>query len=156
MRVAVEDGGDDVAGRGADALAPAHKPRGRPLEMRLVRLRPVRGIGGVASLAHAPEMDGDAFALVKNLEHRRRQPHVDRGAQQRIGHAIEVPLDRDVVVDVHLGGLPLGKLVRGGRQRAEGGPIDRREQAAPGPGEFLKRAVVEHGAQPRQLLIQGA
>jgi hypothetical protein len=49
MRTIGEDGGDEGRGLGADGFRPLDQARRRPLEMMLVGLGHVRGIGAVAA-----------------------------------------------------------------------------------------------------------
>ena len=46
-------------------------------------------------------MRGDPLALEKDLDDTRRQPDFDFAASEAVGHAVEVRLDLDVVIDAN-------------------------------------------------------
>ena len=57
------------------------------------------GDGGVLVIAAGAQMRGDPLALEEDLDGARRQPHLDLAAGEAVGHAVEMRLDLDVVVD---------------------------------------------------------
>ena len=59
-----------------------------------------------------------ALSLVKDLHRGRRGAHFHGLPGQRIGHAVEAPVELDVIVDVHRGLRPLGQIETLGRQAA--------------------------------------
>ena len=50
-------------------------------------------------VAAGAQMDGDAFALVENLDGAHRQPRFDLGAGEAVRHAVIMGVDLDVIVD---------------------------------------------------------
>src|SRR5258707_4664517 len=154
MREAVEDLAHHAAGRGANALAPVHEARRTPLEMALMRLGPMPWPGRGAAPHRAPDMHRDALAVSKQLDRRRREAHIDRRAHQEVGHTIEVPIDGDVVVDVHFGGPPLRQFVSRGGERTQRGALGGFEDTSATARELLKRALVYPGASICERLIE--
>jgi hypothetical protein len=61
--------------------------------------RHVIGDRGVPVIAAGAQVRGDPLALEKDLDGARRQPHLDLTAGEAVGHAVEVRLDLDVVID---------------------------------------------------------
>jgi hypothetical protein len=53
---------------------------------------------------------GYAHSAVENLHHLRRQVSLQLLVHQRIRHAVEVPANLDVIVDVDAGGFPFAEL----------------------------------------------
>jgi hypothetical protein len=88
MRLRGEDVRDDGARGDADGFAPVHEMRWRPLQMRLMRLGPVRGIGGVTAARVAAPVHRDAPSLMQHFDHRRRQVRGDGGAHELVRHAV--------------------------------------------------------------------
>src|SRR5262249_52414430 len=62
MRAPLEDPTHDRGGGGTDRLGPADEPRGRPLRVAAVAVRPMRRVGREAAADVAPAMRGDAAA----------------------------------------------------------------------------------------------
>ena len=117
-------------------------------------LRPVAGLGREAALAMAPRMRGHAFAGVQDLNGRARDPHVHLLAHQRVGHAVVVPQDINVVVNVHARLLPAREFVALLRQRQKRWPIQRLEERAPAPLQLLEGAIVQLIEERADLLVQ--
>ena len=80
-------------------------------------------------------MDGDALALVENLDAAGGQPRLDLGAGEAVGDGIIVGVDVDVIVDADPAHAPLAVFVRLVRQRLERRAIDLLEQLAAGDAE---------------------
>ena len=106
--------------------------------MRLVRFRPVRWVRGEPAWASAPGVDGDAFPLMEDLDHARREADLDGGLHQREGDAVEMFVDGDVIVDVHPRAPPLGPLIGRGRQRLDAGRSSARNRVRRVPSSFWK------------------
>lgn len=134
---------DDRPGRRADRGSPSDEARRRPLQVLLMRLRPMPGVGAVATARVPAGVRGDARPVVKHLDHRRGHPDHDHRADELIGHTIEVFLDRDVVIDVDRGPPPFGVLVPVRRERAEREAIRFVEEGTSRARQFLKEARVE-------------
>jgi hypothetical protein len=103
-----------------------------------------------------PDMAGRSFATVEELHDGPRDKDVDVLADQFMRHGVEIPFDRNVIIDVDgRGDRPLAEHVGFGRQGLEGGALDRFEQVA--PAAFARRRhrlVVELGQQRRNRLVQ--
>ena len=56
---------------------------------------------GVLPVPACPYMDGDALALVENLNAAGGQPRLDFGAGEAVGDRIIMPVDVDVTADAH-------------------------------------------------------
>jgi hypothetical protein len=85
-------------------------------------------------------MNGDALALMENLDAASGQPRLDLGAGEAVGDRIIVGVDVDVIVDADPPHAPLAVFVRLVRQRLERRPIDFLEQLA--TGGFVSRSPV--------------
>jgi hypothetical protein len=69
----------------------------------------VIGNGGVPVIAAGAQMRGDPLAFEKDLDHTRRQPHLDLAAGETVRDAVEVGLDFDMVIDADAAQPPFGK-----------------------------------------------
>ncbi len=135
--------------RRADAGTPVNQPLRRPFHVRTVRRRHVRGHRRKAAEAAATGVAGYPLAPVQQLDHGHRHARLQHLADQRVRHAVAVPFDLDVVVDVSLHGFEVRHLVALQRQRLQGRRVDGGEGAAPGAGQLLERLVVEPRQQRR-------
>lgn len=88
-------------------------------------------------------MHGHALAADEALDRSSRQPNSDLLAHQRVGYAVEMAVDFDVVIDVGLAGLPLCHLERSDGQRPQGWTIERLERILAAAGEFPERPAIE-------------
>ena len=100
-------------------------------------------------IAAGAQMRGDPLALEKDLDGARRQPHLDLAAGEAVGHAVEMSLDLDVVIDADPAQAPFGKGIGLARQRLEVGPVEFLEQRAAGDAEPPDRSLVVE--LPQQL-----
>ena len=57
-------------------------------------------------------MAGDPLALMETLDDGCAVTDVEWLFDQGVGYGVVMPIDLDVIVDMHAGLLPLGKLVR--------------------------------------------
>ena len=103
MSPAIEDGGDQGAGRRPDLLGPADEAVGRPIAHLAMLLGHVLGRGDVTPLAGRADMAGDALAAVEALDGVGGQSDVELAPDQRVGNRVVVPVDLHVVVDVKCG-----------------------------------------------------
>ena len=94
----------DLAGVFADALD-------RPAGVAPVARGHVLGKGGVLPVPARPYMDGDALALVEDLDAAGGHPRLDLGAGEAVGDGIIVGVDLDVIVDADPGQAPLAVFV---------------------------------------------
>ena len=93
MQPALEDAGDEPAGRRTGLFRPRDQPRGRPLGMRAMRVRHVRGVGDEAASASHARVHGDAAAIEEDFDCRRGEAGFDAGVHQLIRHAVEAVVD---------------------------------------------------------------
>jgi hypothetical protein len=82
-----------------------------------------------------PYMDGDAFALVENLDATGGQTRLDLGAGEAVGDGIIVGVDVDVIVEADPADSPHTVFVRLIRQRLERWAVDLLEQLPAGDAE---------------------
>lgn len=106
----------------------------------------------------------DQVAVEKDLHHRGGGADIDLASNQLPGHGVEGAADLDVDVRAGRGRRPAGQGERGGRQRQQGGGLDRAQHghrgrpaqrpalAAPGdllgPGDGLGLHVLDRGELP--------
>ena len=95
-----------------------------PVGIAPVARRHVIGDGGVPVIAAGAQMRGDPLALEKDLDDARGQPHLDLAAGEAVGHAVEVRLDLNVVIDADPAQAPFGEGVGLARQLLEMRPIE--------------------------------
>ena len=119
----LEDFLDDEGADRPDGGGPVHHAAGGPLQVSLVRLGSMFIQGREAAWLVTAPMSGHAFALVEELDGRVREPHVHRLMNQGIGDAVVVVVNLNMVVDVHLGLLPLGEDEGFSRQRFQPQPF---------------------------------
>src|SRR5882757_9511501 len=82
-------------------------------------LRPVLFLGEHLTSSTSAEMRSHTLSPVKNLYGGRCGSHFHQLLDQRIGHAVEVAVEGEVVIDVHAGAGPLAHVEPFGRQRAQ-------------------------------------
>ena len=87
-------------------------------------------------------MRGDPLALQEDLDGARRQPHLDLAAGEAVGHAVEVRLDLDVVIDADAAQPPFGEDIGLAGQRLEVRPVEFLEQRAAGDAEPPDRTLL--------------
>ena len=92
---------------------------------------------------------------MENLHAAARDEDIDTFSHQPIGYRIEVPLDRDVIVEVDgCPDRPVADDVGLDRQALECGAFDRFEQVAPAAlARRCHRLVVEFAQQQRDRLV---
>ena len=88
-------------------------------------------------------MRGHALAPEERLHGAGAEARPDRVADQRVRHAVIVPIDIDVIVEGDEALLPLGEDIGCGRQRSHRRPVEGLEDAAPRARQALERAIVE-------------
>src|SRR6266403_1060120 len=87
--------------------------------MRLMALRPVLFLGAYLTSPTTAEMRSHTFSPMKDLYGGRCGSHFYQLMNQSVGHAVEVGVEGDVVIDVHAGAGPLAHVKPFGRQRAQ-------------------------------------
>src|SRR5436853_6109263 len=95
--------------------------------MRLVTLRPVFSLREHLFSSMTTDVRGYPLSLVKDLGGRRSRSNIHAFLHQRVGHAVEVGVEGDVVVDVDSGVGPLAHVERLGGQRSPSVAFDRGE-----------------------------
>src|ERR1700721_1497886 len=88
-------------------------------------------------------MDGDAIAVMENLDRPRGYPRPQRLAQQRMRYRIIMTSDLDMIVETRPALLPFGVDVRRCWKRLQGQSVCRVEQGAPARAQMPRHAVVE-------------
>ena len=116
-RSRVQDGFDELGRLRPDLFSPMDKALRCPFGPFLVRFGHVFFDGGMVPLPAAADMAGHPFVFVKALYGSGRDAHIELFCDQLMGHTVVMPLDFDVVVDMHPGLFPLGILVGANRQR---------------------------------------
>src|ERR1700751_6418197 len=93
------------------------------------------GNGRVLPVSACAQMNGDALALMEDLDAASGQPRLDLGAGEAVGDRIIVGVDVDVIVDADPAHAPLAVFVGLTGQRLERRAIDLLEQLAAGDAE---------------------
>src|SRR5947207_10433987 len=104
---------------GPTVASQAIQTRGGPLEVRAMRGRHVRALGGRVMLHVAAHVARHAPPVVKELHRGRRGAEVEPLPPELPRDAVVMLLELDVVVDVHLRARPEREFVRPRWQRAE-------------------------------------
>ena len=116
------------------------------------------GNGGVLPVPACPYVDGDALALVENLNAASGQPRLDFGAGEAVGDRIIMGVDVDVIVDAHPAHAPPAVIGLAG-QRRERRAIDLLEQLGAGdakPPEGLFFVELGHKLAERGVDVSEA
>ena len=143
MRHAFELEGDHTLGVRSHRGAPGDELAGRPLAVGLVRGGHVLGERAEGAAPVAAGMHRHAASAGEALDARERDAKLQHLPDQRVGHAVVVAVELDVIVDVGLGLLPLGELERRGGQRTQRRLVERLEGAATIARQALEGACVE-------------
>ena len=131
MSAACDDFFYQLSGSGADLLCPGNDPRGRPLQILLVRRGHVLFEGCMDMGDKTSYMSGHPLAFCESFHGAGGEPDIEFFAHQTKRNTVVVTLHLDVVVDVDGGQFPLGILVRFFGNRKRVGMIERFEQLAP-------------------------
>src|SRR5438093_5363129 len=100
MRAEREDLAHDGGRRWPDRLGPADEARRSPLRVAPMGVGPMRRLRREAVADVAAAMGGDAAAVAEDLDHRRGGADVDALADERVGDAVVVLVELEVIVDV--------------------------------------------------------
>src|SRR4029077_12514126 len=95
--------------------------------MCLVTLRPLFSLREHLFSSLTTDVRGYPLSLVKDLDGGWCRSNFHAFLHQRVGHAIEVGVEGDVVVDVDSGVGPLAHVERLGGQRSQSIAFDRRQ-----------------------------
>lgn len=88
-------------------------------------------------------MTGDPLAVMETFHRLLGESGLEGLLDQGVGHRVVMPVDRDVVIDIHPHLFPGGVDVRRCRQRAHGGAVDGREGLPARPRQLLEGTLVE-------------
>ena len=136
-----------VIPRGWRIPRPATTAEGRNVELFNGLCK--RGLRDVEGSRHsAADATSAAPALVEQLDGRGGVARLDLLVEELVGHAVGVPFDLDVVIDVDAAGRPLRHDVAGGGQGPERRAVEPRIDRPAADAELLQRAVVER-VEPR-------
>src|SRR5271156_1951242 len=135
MRPGLENVLAERRGRRADLAGVLPDALDRPAGIAPVAGRHVLRNGRVLPVPARPYVDGDALALVENLDAASAHPRLDLGAGEAVGDGIIVGVDVDVIVDADPADAPLAIFVRLIRQRLERWAVDLLEQLPAGDAE---------------------
>ena len=105
---------DESSGKRTDCRCPSHETFGCPFQITLMRLGPMRIVGGMATDLRAARMTGNTLTAVKDLDGHRRITHIELAMEQSVRNAVVVLFDFNVVIDVDAYLFPFGKRVRFG------------------------------------------
>ena len=101
-------------------------------------------------------MGRHAPALEEDFDGRVGAADLDPLADQLVGHAVEVAVDLDVVVDVDAADLPAREDVGRGRRGPQGGAVELLVEGAAADAKLLQRPVVERVEEDADRPVQGA
>ena len=154
MRTIGEDRGHEGRGLRADGRRPLDEARRGPLEMVLMGLGHVGGIGGVAAPRVITRVGRDALAAMQGFDRRGADADLDDLVDQLVRDRVVVVVHLDVVIDVHAGPAPLAVDEGLGGQRPEDGLVQALEQllaaspvAAHAPGIELREQLGDAGVE---------
>ena len=123
--------------------------------MGAVGARHVLGHGGRSAVA-AAGVGRHASVLEEDLDGRGGVADLDLLSDQLVGHAVEVAVELDVVVDVDAAELPAREDVARGRRGPQGGAVELLVEGAAADAELLQRPVVERVEEDADRPVQGA
>ena len=92
-------------------------------------------------------MRGNPLTFEKDLDGARRQPHLDLAAGEAVGHAVEVRLDLDVIIEADPAQPPFGKGIGLAGQRLEVRPVEFLEEGSAGDAEPADRPLLVEQVQ---------
>jgi len=111
--------------------------------MCLMTLGPMFGYRDCVAAAVGAQMGSHALTFVQDLHRGRSSAHIHQLMDQGIGHAVEVGVERDVVIDVDSGTRPLAEIEPFQWQWPKRRPVDGCEQRTPRALSFMERSGVE-------------
>ena len=120
-----------------------------PVGVTPMARRHVLGDCRVLAVAAGAQMRGDPLALDEDLDGSAGEPHLDLVAREAVGHAVEMALDLDVVIDADPAHAPFGKHIGLDRQGLELRPVELFEELPAGDAEPADRALL---VEPLQQL----
>jgi hypothetical protein len=99
VRTILEDLLAERRGGGADQGGVTQDAVDRPGGVSAMARRHVLGHRGVPAITGPPEMGGGALALEEDLDSAGREARLDLGPSEPVGHAVEVIVELDMIVD---------------------------------------------------------
>src|SRR6266576_5159787 len=111
--------------------------------MRLVTLGPVFSLREHLFSSMTTDVRGYPLSLVEDLDGRRGRSNFHAFLHQRVGHAVEVGGEGDVVVDVDSGVGPLAHVERFGGQRSQSIAFNRCEHTGTRSLALPERSLVQ-------------
>ena len=129
--------------RGADVLAPVHKPPRRPLRVLAMRVWHMVSQRRECALAMTAGMRGNAVPPVHHADAVGAGVGLDLFPHQTMGHRVIVPVDLDMVVDIDRGLLHLGVDVGRRRQGSQRRALEALECLTPRTGQALEGTSVQ-------------
>jgi hypothetical protein len=111
--------------------------------MRLMAFRPVLFLGEHLTSSTTAEMRSHTLSSVKDLYGGRCGAHFYQFMDPRIGHAVKVGVEGDVIIDVHAGARPLAHVEPFGRQRTQRISFERRKHTGTRSFALPKRSLVQ-------------
>ena len=85
--------------------------------MGLMTLRPMLVLADTLVAIPRTQMRRHPLAAMKDFDRRWSRAHFHRLACQRVRHAVPVPIECHMVIDVHAGLCPVAQIVTAGGQR---------------------------------------
>ena len=89
-------------------------------------------------------MAGHPSVSMEDLDHVGRGAHLHRFMYQLVRHRVVTRIALHVIIDIHLGRLPLGELVARGRQRLQRSAFELLEQRPPRNRLAAERTIIDH------------
>ena len=129
MRLGGHDLAEQLRGMRPGGIGPAQQTRRRPFQILLMRLGAMLGEGGRLIGRETAGMAGDADAAMEDLHCGGRGANLHLLSHQLIGHAVEVAVGGDVIVEFDFQFAPLADLVAFGRERTQSRLVERGELA---------------------------
>ncbi len=118
-------------------------PLRAPGGVAVVCARHVFGERGVAAVAAAAQMTGDALAGGEDLDGTVGEPGPELVSEVAVRHRVVMLLDLDVIIEADPAFLPFGVDVGLGGQGAEGGALQLLEQLSPAGAEMARHTAVQ-------------
>ena len=122
--------------------------------MRAVALGAMLVVGDRLSAPAAAQVRRDARAFVQDLDGGGSRADFDQFVHQVVGHAVEVGVKGDVVVDVDPGARPFAQVERFGGQWLQSRPVQSLEHRGPALLALAERPVIQLGEQLANGLVQ--
>src|SRR5208282_4291454 len=122
--------------------------------MCLVTLRPVFSLREHLFSSVTTDVRGYPLSLVKDLDGSWCRSNFHSFLHQRVGHAVEVSVEGDVVVDVHSRVGPLAHVERLGGQRSQSVTFDRGEHTGTRSLALPERSLVQPLQQFANRMVQ--